>query len=59
MKFVRLSLPNKQDAQGLKSVCENRSAAQWRDLRFAFPFLTHALKPKVFSILYGPTKVVP
>jgi hypothetical protein len=33
IKFVRLSLRKKQDAQGLK--------------------------PNVFSILYGPTKVVP
>jgi hypothetical protein len=32
----------------------DRSAAQWRDLRFLFPVLTQTLKPDLFS--YGPTK---
>jgi hypothetical protein len=42
-----------------KIVIPNRSAAQWRDLRFLFPVLTRPLNPDLFSIIYGPTKVAP
>jgi hypothetical protein len=51
--FARKRLRAKQNCH------PDRSEAEWRDLRFLFPVLTHALKPNLLQFVFGPTKVVP
>ena len=45
--------------QGLKPGSSQRIYGMAEPVPFQDRLLTHALKPDVFSIIYGPTKAVP